>query len=306
MQRADSGDRLVETIREALLRAADPAKAPAMQAYMKSAMPFLGVQTPLRRALCKQAFTAHPLPDAEAWGSTVLRLWREARHREERYAAVDLSGQRAYRAFQTLDALPMYEEMIVTGAWWDFVDELAIHRVGPLLRSYTGPMRRRLLAWSRCDDLWKRRSAILAQIAFKEKTDLDLLFRCIEPALPSREFFLRKAIGWSLRQLSAVRPREVVRYVKEHEAELSPLSRREALRNTLRANGSDRAPRINPASAKREQQDEPGSDAKQNDGRQPQRRGWSRRGLGRRGVALRGRHAEPERRNEELRHEQGE
>lgn len=230
MGSATSRDRLVKTLREALHGAAAPAKAPAMQAYMKSAMPFLGVQTPIRRTLCKQVFATHPLPDAETWRSTILLLWREARHREERYAAVDLSGQRAYRAHQTLDALPMYEEMIVTGAWWDFVDELAIHRVGPLLRSYPGPMRRRLLAWSRSDDLWKRRTAILAQIAFQEETDLDLLFRCIEPSLPSREFFLRKAIGWSLRQLSAVRPRDVVRYVKEHEADLSPLSRREALR----------------------------------------------------------------------------
>ena len=202
---------------------------------MKSAMPFLGVQAPVRRALCKQVFAAHPLPDAATWREAVLVLWREARHREERYAAIDLSGQRAYRAFQTLDALPMYEEMIVTGAWWDFVDELAIHRVGPLLRAFPGPMRRRVLAWSRCNDLWMRRTAILAQIAFKEETDLDLLCRCIAPSLPSREFFLRKAIGWSLRQLSSVRPRDVVRYVKEHEAELSPLSRREALRKLPRA-----------------------------------------------------------------------
>lgn len=202
-----------------------------MQAYMKSAMPFLGVQTPLRRSICKALFHAHPLATADAWKEAALRLWREAAHREERYAAVDLTGQRAYHAFQTQAAVPMYEEMIVSGAWWDYVDEIAVHRLGPILRAFPAPMRRRMLAWSRSDNLWKQRSAILAQVAFKRETDLDLLFECIEPSLPSREFFLRKAIGWALRQLSSTHPREVVAYVKEHESELSPLSRREALRN---------------------------------------------------------------------------
>jgi 3-methyladenine DNA glycosylase AlkD len=88
-----------------------------------------------------------------------------------------------------------------------------------------------MLAWSRGASLWKRRSAILCQIRFKTDTDLDLLYRCIEPSLPSKEFFLRKAIGWALRQHAWTDPAEVRRYVHENEARLSPLSRREALKN---------------------------------------------------------------------------
>src|SRR5262245_7605408 len=125
----------------------------------------------------------------------------------------------------------MYEEMIVSGAWWDFVDALAKHRLGLLLRRYPGPMRRRMLAWSRSPDLWKRRSAILCQLDFRGETDLELLYACIEPSLSSREFFLRKAIGWALRQHAWTDPAEVRRYVRAHRAELSPLSRREALKN---------------------------------------------------------------------------
>jgi 3-methyladenine DNA glycosylase AlkD len=125
----------------------------------------------------------------------------------------------------------MYEEMIVTGAWWDYVDSIASNRLGPLLKAYPTRMRKEMLKWSRGKDMWKRRSAILCQLRFKNDTDLDLLYACIEPSLPSKEFFLQKAIGWALRQYAWTDPQEVARYVPEHEKELSALSRREALKN---------------------------------------------------------------------------
>ena len=125
----------------------------------------------------------------------------------------------------------MYEEMIVSGAWWDLVDGLAKHRLGLLLRRHPAPMRTAMLEWSRCDDLWKRRSAILCQLAFKADTDLELLTACLAPSLDSREFFLQKAIGWALRQHAWTDPDWVRAYVQEHE--LRPLSRREALKNLV-------------------------------------------------------------------------
>lgn len=225
---------LIAAIRDALARHADPAKAPAMQAYMKSEMPFRGVQTPLRRKLCAAAFAAHPQPSFTAWRDTALRLWREARYREERYAAVQLTGLRAYSVYQTLDAVPMYEEMIVSGAWWDFVDEIAIHRIGPMLRSggTTGAtIRRLMLTWSRDPDPWKRRTAIICQVGAKNGTDLGLLYTCVEANAGDSGFFVRKGIGWALRAYAWVDPREVERYVTAHRDVLSPLSRREALKN---------------------------------------------------------------------------
>jgi 3-methyladenine DNA glycosylase AlkD len=92
-------------------------------------------------------------------------------------------------------------------------------------------MRREMLRWSRDPDLWKRRSAILCQITFKRETDLELLDACIEPSLGSREFFLRKAIGWALRSYAWTDPAAVKRYVREHRREISALSKREALKN---------------------------------------------------------------------------
>jgi 3-methyladenine DNA glycosylase AlkD len=218
-------------LRKALAAAAEPERAAPMQAYAKSDLPFLGVTAvPLRR-VCREVFGDLDLPGAAAWRRAVLGLWRDARFREERYCAIELTGVRRFDRFQDLAALPMYEEMIVTGAWWDLVDGIAGHRLGLLLRRFPREMRKEMLAWSRSDDLWKRRSAILCQLTFKKDTDLGLLYAVIEPALGSKEFFLRKAIGWALRQLAWTDPKEVRRYVREHEKELSPLSRREALKH---------------------------------------------------------------------------
>ena len=85
-----ASDALVAAVRAALARLADPAKAPAMQAYMKSAMPFYGVQAPQLRAACREVFAAHPLGTCGEWRATVLALWRGAQYREERYAAIPL------------------------------------------------------------------------------------------------------------------------------------------------------------------------------------------------------------------------
>jgi 3-methyladenine DNA glycosylase AlkD len=231
---ATGGAALMAQVRAALAAAGDPAAAQAMQRYMKSAMPYHGVKMPAVRALARALFADLALPDAAAWQALVLHLWRQARFREERYAALMLAGHRRALPFQTLDALGMYEEMIVTGAWWDLVDEIATHALGLLLRRHRAQMKRRMLAWSRHHDMWKRRSSIICQMKAKADTDLELLYACIEPSLASEEFFLSKAIGWALRQYAWTDPAEVARYVTANRARLSPLSRREALKNAGR------------------------------------------------------------------------
>ena len=100
-------EELIAAIREELAYVANPAKAPGMQAYMKSEMPYLGVSMPVMRNVCRVVFAAHPLASFDAWRDTVLALWRDARYREERYAAIALTGDRRYRDYQTLDALPL-------------------------------------------------------------------------------------------------------------------------------------------------------------------------------------------------------
>jgi 3-methyladenine DNA glycosylase AlkD len=217
--------------RSELRRVADPRRAAGAQAYMKSVMPYHGVTTPLLRATCRKIFSNLELPTRDEWRECVLSIWRGAKFREERYVAIELTGHKLATSFQTPAEMPLYEEIIVTGAWWDYVDDVASHRVGPILRDYPASMRKKMLAWSKSENIWKRRTSIICQLGFKRHTDLDLLYGCIEPSLASKEFFLRKAIGWALRQYAWTDPAEVKRYVRQNRGRLSGLSYRQALKN---------------------------------------------------------------------------
>jgi 3-methyladenine DNA glycosylase AlkD len=219
------------TLRRELSKVADPVRAPRMQAYMKSAMPYVGVRVPLMRKTCKSVFRELTFADPSEWISEVLGLWRGAQFREERYAAIELTGVRQAAGFQVPAAMPMYEEMIVSGAWWDYVDAIASNRVGPIVAAFPGPMKRLMREWSRSDNIWKRRTSILCQLRARKSTDLKLLYDCIEPSLGEKEFFLCKAIGWALREYAWSDADEVIHYVKEKGVQLSPLSKKEALRN---------------------------------------------------------------------------
>ena len=231
---------MVRSLRRRLESVGDPVKAQAQQAYMKSAMPYAGVAMPDVRAIARDVFAALRFNEPIEWRTAVQTIWRGAKYREERYCAIALARTPVHRIHRTLDALPLFEEMIVTGAWWDFVDEIAARLVGELLERHPKPMRDVLSRWSRDDDIWKRRTAILAQLKFKRATDTKSLFDWIEPSLPSNEFFLRKAIGWALREYSKTDPDAVRRYVASHAGELSQLSRREALKVIDREDASAR------------------------------------------------------------------
>jgi 3-methyladenine DNA glycosylase AlkD len=229
--------RLSEELRSTLRAHADATKAGPMQAYMKSEMPYLGVQTPLLSAACREVFARHHLPTRSLWHTAVRTLWWDAQHREERYAAIVLTGRPEYDEFQRWTSLPLYEELVVSGAWWDLVDPIATQRLHVLLKRDRARMTSRMRSWARGRDTWLRRSAILCQTKMKGETDLDLLYDCIEPSIDSAEFFLRKAIGWALRERAKTDAREVLRYVRARRDRLSGLSKREALKAQLR-NGS--------------------------------------------------------------------
>ena len=222
-----------ESVIAALRDAADPVRAPQQQAYMKSDMPYLGVGVPQSRRIASAVFARHPLPDADAWEAAILDLWRRAAHREERYAAVELLLFRRYSSWLEPARLPMIEEMVVTGAWWDYVDAIAGRGVGAMLAAHPHPMKAILREWARDGDIWKRRTAILAQLRAKQGTDTNLLADAIRPSIGHPEFFLRKGIGWALREYSKTDPGWVTAFVDAHPG-LSTLSRREALKHLER------------------------------------------------------------------------
>ena len=218
-------------LRRELRRAADPDAAHTMKAQLKCEMPFYGVSSEDLTEIVQRVFPRYPLPTFVAWKRAVLDLWRTATHREERYAAIGLCGYQPYDAYQTMRALPIYEEMITTGAWWDYVDTIASDRLGLLLRRYPAAMRARMQEWSRSGDIWRRRAAILCQLQFKEETDLGLLYACVLANARDTQPFIGEAIGEALREYAWTDPDEVLRFVEDHQGDLSPVSRYEALRN---------------------------------------------------------------------------
>ena len=234
---------LIEEVTARLAAEGDPERAESQQRYMKSSMPYLGVTLPRTTAIAKEVFAAHPLASYEEWRDTVLALFRGATHRELWYVAEELAEWRAYREYASrLESLSIYEAIITEGAWWDIVDGTAAYLVGGLFASDAEWMTARMREWSVDPHLWKRRTAILCQMRRKADTDLGLLYDCIEANAGDKDFFIRKAIGWALREHSKTDPHEVIRYVEAHRDILSPLSKREALKRALKDGLVERVP----------------------------------------------------------------
>jgi 3-methyladenine DNA glycosylase AlkD len=225
-----SENELIDRVRRELAAAGDADRAPAMQAYMKSDMPYRGVRMPDLRRICEPIFSAHPLASVDAFDDTVERMFVEATHREERYAAIALARHRLYRPHQTPGRIPLYRRLIVAGAWWDTVDEIAGNLVGPILAGHPVEVRPIVLGWVTDSDMWLRRTAIISQLGLKEQTDLALLTAAIDSNADDAEFFIRKAIGWALRQYARTDPVWVRAFVEAREDRLSGLSKREALK----------------------------------------------------------------------------
>ena len=218
---------LVSFVKQQLSSAADPEKAVKMAVYMKTEMPFYGVQSGQRREIAKKVKRKFAVESREAYEEVVLGLWNLP-HREEKYIAISLA--RLHRRFIGPDSLPLYEKLIREGAWWDFVDEVAVNLVGVSLLADPGAVWPIIDRWIDDRDMWIRRSAILCQNKHKRLTDSRRLFCYCLARSYEKEFFIRKAIGWALREYAYTAPEEVLRFLLSHRNELSPLSFREAAR----------------------------------------------------------------------------
>ncbi len=222
---------LTARLRDAMSAAGDPERALAQQAYLKSEMPHYGIGSAELKALLKP-FLAEFRPASRAeWEQTVRGLWDGAAHREERYAAIALCQHKAAAPWQDPESLPLHEHLIVTGAWWDLVDTVAGALVGGVLRAHRSEVTPVMRSWAVDDDLWLRRASVICQLKHGADTDLALLSYAIESTVDDTSFWLRKAIGWALRQYSRTDPEWVRAEVDRLGARLSGLSRREALKH---------------------------------------------------------------------------
>lgn len=203
---------------------ADPDTAAPMAAYMKSEMPFWGIKKPDRVPVLRALRDGFRPTDRADYEANVLALWALP-HREDRYAAIDYAKR--FKAHIVPASLPLYERMIREGAWWDFVDDVAGNLVCGLMRTHRAETQPVMERWIEDEDVWIRRSALLSQLKLKEETDEELLFRFCRARMHEPEFFIRKAIGWALRQHSYVAPDAVEEFLRAHRGELSGLSFRE-------------------------------------------------------------------------------
>ena len=217
---------MLQQIVSELERVRDPECAPAMEAYMKNRFLFLGVTAAPR----KNIFTSFKkdwsqLSDTARW-DFIDECWQHEA-RELQYIALDalLSD---YKKRAAVSDLPKLEFLITQKSWWDTIDLLVSHVVGTYAKKFPQEFASRAQEWHASSHFWLHRSLLIYQLKFKHETNLDLLQFYIHSFKWNKEFFVQKAIGWSLREVSKWNP-AWVRQIVEQEG-LTGLAKREALK----------------------------------------------------------------------------
>ncbi|HZW60902.1 MAG TPA: DNA alkylation repair protein [Candidatus Babeliales bacterium] len=206
---------------------ADPIRAHSQQQYMKSSMPFWGIPKPTLTKLIIPIIKQHEPQSLEHYKENILYTFQNAQHREEWYAAVMYS--RHYKLYIRPENIDLYINIILISQWWDIVDEVADHLIGKALLKVQH-REKYFEQWIKHHNLWIRRTALIAQLKYKKQTDFNLLTNLILEVAYEKEFFIRKAIGWSLREYSKTNPEVVRNFIENHKHQLSTLSIREGLK----------------------------------------------------------------------------
>ncbi|MGW2648786.1 DNA alkylation repair protein [Streptomyces sp. NPDC001393] len=225
--RSALADTVLERVTAVFAAAADPGRAGAMRAYMKDVAPFLGIPTPDRRVLSRTVLAGTPRPAESDCTAIALRCWALP-EREYHYFAVDYLRRHAGRCSSGF--LPVTRHLVTTVPWWDTVDPLAAHVVGRLVAADPG-LTADMDAWITDEDLWAVRTALLHQLARKDNTDTDRLFTYCLLQSGHPDFFVRKAIGWALREYAKTDPGAVRAFLARERGRFAPLTVREALKN---------------------------------------------------------------------------
>ena len=157
---------ITKFIEQQLQKLQNEQNAQAMAAYMKTTMPFYGVKATERRCIVRQAIRLYPVRSQKEYLGVIEEVWNQ-RHREEKYIAIDIA--RAYPHYIDMVMVPFFEKMVREGAWWDFVDDIAMHLVGAILLRYPSEMWPIIEQWANDSNLWIRRTSIICQNKFKSK-----------------------------------------------------------------------------------------------------------------------------------------
>lgn len=219
-----------QAIRALYQKEGNPDQARAMQAYLRDQFLFFGIKAPVRRKLDRQFIKTNGLPSYPGLKEVILLLW-QFKERECHYFAIELA-EKGQKSFIKEDHA-LFETLITQASWWDTVDFIASHLVAFHFRVFPDLKASRIPVWMASQNSWLIRSCLLFQLLYKENTDEQLLFGLIRDMKEEKDFFIRKAIGWALRNYSKVNPESVRKFVSE--TPLSPLSQKEALKWLNRA-----------------------------------------------------------------------
>jgi 3-methyladenine DNA glycosylase AlkD len=215
----------LKPVKKAFIQHADADKAKGAKAYMRNQFEFYGIQTPVRRMITKEIFDSG-LPSFCEIPAIIKDAWIQP-EREFQYFAIELIGK--MKKDWEPDMIRLIEEMITQKSWWDSVDHIATWILGPFFQKYPEQVKKITKKWNRSDNFWLQRSSIMFQKAYRNKTDTGLLTEYIIHCKNSSEFFIQKAIGWSLREYAKTNPKWVLTFVQKNQ--LPALSKREALKN---------------------------------------------------------------------------
>jgi len=202
-----------------------------MKSYMRNQFEFLGLKSPIMTKLNKQFFTEHGFPPAHELPSLINYLW-EMEEREFQFFAMKLMEKMKKQTGAKI--IDFYEDLITRKSWWDTIDMLSTRNVGYHFIRFPEQIKPYTEKWMESGNFWLQRTALLFQLKYKEETDFNLMTKYITNLMDEKEFFIRKAIGWVLREYSKTNPKAVIGFVTEYEQQLSGLSKREAMKDIER------------------------------------------------------------------------
>lgn len=202
-----------------------PANAGPMKRYMKDVSEFLGLKSADRKKMQASFFRSYGYPNGQNLFSSIIYLWGMP-YREFQYCGMDMMAKPAIKLRN--EDIEIIEYMITTKSWWDTVDMVASSVAGRYFRAYPQNIAPVTGQWINSENIWLKRSALLFQLKYKRNTDSSLLFGYIKKEAGHKDFFIRKAIGWALREYSKTNPDMVKEFIDSNV--LSPLSKNEGLK----------------------------------------------------------------------------
>jgi len=206
---------------------ANPARAIEQQRYIKSKLPFYGIPAPLIKKIVNKKLINFSISNNQVYRKTIKYFFTHTELREEWYAGLHIALK--HKDFVIESNLNLYLNLILRTQWWDIVDAVAINLIGPAINS-DSKFKSLLNSWIQHNNMWMRRTAILCQLKYKLNTNENLLYKMILTCSGEKEFFIRKAIGWALREHSKTNPKSVRQFIKKNSFRLSPLSIREGMK----------------------------------------------------------------------------